>query len=95
MDCTGATLVKKRSEWPHEGLFAADGTLVVYRDLTLVEFVQGYSIVLNCEMDTRVKAQMSQHLEELMEDMDLYSWNRVCAYHAAWLNQLLGQKLLE
>ena len=76
-------------------LFAADGMLVVYSDRTLVEFVQGYSMVLNCEMDTMVKTQMSQHLEELTEDMDLYRWNRVCAYHAAWLNQLLGQKLLE
>ena len=45
-------------------------------------------MVLNCGMGTRVKAQMSQHLEEVMEDTDLYRWNRVRAYHAAWVNQL-------
>ena len=31
---------------------------------------------------------MSLHLEELMEDTDVYSWEKVWAFHANWLNQL-------
>ena len=59
MDHTGATLVKKCIEWPHEGLVEPDGKPAVYGDLTLVTFVRGCLMVLNCEMDTRLKAQMS------------------------------------
>ena len=47
----------------------------------------GYLIVMNSE-DIQVKAQMTQHQEELMEDMDPCGWERVCDYHGAWLNQL-------
>ena len=88
MNHTGATLVKKRINWPHEVLYSADGKPAVYDDLTMVAFVQGYFIVVNSEMDTQVKAQMSQHLKELMEDTDLYGWDRELGFHAAWLNQL-------
>ena len=59
MDSTGATLVKKRINWPHEGVFVADGKPVVYSDLTLIAFVQRYSMVLNFEMDTRVNHKCS------------------------------------
>ena len=35
-----------------------------------------------------VKEQMTQHLEEFMEDTDLYGWERFHAFHSAWLNQI-------
>ena len=44
--------------------------------------------MVNYEMDTQVKAQVAQHLEECMEDTGLYRWERVRAFHAACLNQL-------
>ena len=71
-------------------MFAADGkpAAAAYADLTFVAFVHGYLIVIEFEKDTQIKAQMSHHLEELMEDTDLYRWKRVRAYHAAGLNQL-------
>ena len=87
IDCTGATLVTKRINWPHE-VYLADGKLAVYGDLSLAAFVRGYLIVVNSDMDTQVIAQMSQHFEECMEDTDLYGWDMVHAFHAAWLNQL-------
>ena len=31
---------------------------------------------------------MTQHLEELMWDIDLYGWESVPAYHGVWRNQL-------
>ena len=31
---------------------------------------------------------MSQHLEELMDNTDLYGWTRVQSFYAAWLNQI-------
>ena len=69
-------------------LYSADGKPAVYSDLAMAAFVHGYLIVVNSEMDTQVKAQMSQHLEDLIEDMDLYGWDKVCPFHAAWQNQL-------
>ena len=35
-----------------------------------------------------VRAKMASHLEDLMEDVELYGWERVRAYHIVWLNQL-------
>ena len=71
MEHMGATLVKKRINWPPEGVFTADGKPAVYSNLTLTAFVRGYLMVFSIEMDMRVKALISQHLEELMENTDL------------------------
>ena len=82
----GVTLVNKRINCPHDSVFTADDKQVVYSDLTAI--VRGYLMVLGMEMDMKVKAHMSQHLEELMDDTDLYGWIRVWSFHAAWLNQI-------
>ena len=87
MECTGATLIKNRLHWPHEGVYTADGKPAVYGDLTLTAFVRGYLMVLGTE-NARIKAHMSQHLEDLMEDSDLYGWTKVWLFHSAWLNQI-------
>ena len=55
-----ATQVKKRINWPHEGVLTADSKPAVYSDLTLMVFVWGYLMVPGMKMDTRVKAYMSQ-----------------------------------
>ena len=87
MDRTGATMVINRITWPHEVLYSASGKPAAYDELTMAAFVCGYLIVVILE-DIQVKAQITQHLEELMEDTDLYGWERVCHMHSAWLNQL-------
>ena len=60
----------------------------MYSDLTMVAFVSGYVIVVNCEMNNQIKAQMTQYLEERMEDTNLDGWERASAFHVAWLNIL-------
>ena len=69
-------------------MYTADGKPAVYGDLTPVAFVMEYRLVLGMEKHTRIKAHMSQHLEDLMEDSDLYGWTKVWLFHSAWLNQI-------
>ena len=40
-------------------------------------FVRGYIIVLDMETDNRIKALTSHHMEDMMEDSDVYGWPRV------------------
>ena len=42
--------------------------------------------VLGCIF--QIKALMSHHLEDLMDDSDMYGWTKVQSFHAAWLNQI-------
>ena len=89
MEWMGTTLIKKSIPWPHEGAYTGDGKLAAYRDLTFAAFVRGYLMVVNMETDTRIKkSPMLIHLEDLMEDLDLYCWTRVRSFHAAVLNQI-------
>ena len=59
---------------------------MAYKDLSVSAFVRGYSIVLKSEQDSQVKEHMVLHLEELMEDMDVYGLEKVRAFHATWMN---------
>ena len=43
---------------------------------------------MTSEMDSKVKEQMSLHLEELMEDTDVYGFDKVRAFHATSFTQL-------
>ena len=42
---------------------------------------------MQLKQDTQVKAQMLHHVEDLMEDTDLHSQEKVYTFHGAWLNQ--------
>ena len=44
--------------------------------------------MMKSERDTKVKEHMALHLEEIMEDTDVYGWDKIRAFHAAWLNQM-------
>ena len=50
---------------------------MTYKDLSMAAFVRGYMIVMKSEQDTKVKDHMALHLEELMENMDVYGWDKV------------------
>ena len=39
-------------------------------------------------MNRIFKEHMMLHLEEMMEDMDAYGWDKVHVFHAARMNQL-------
>ena len=38
------------------------------------------------EEDNDTREKNTQHLEELMGDIDLYGWERVCTYRRVWLS---------
>ena len=50
-------------------------------------FVNGYLSIIARLMVT-IRNQMATHLEELMEDGEIFRWPVVRAYHAAWLQHL-------
>ena len=87
-DCTEATSVKKRITRPHTVIYGTDGHPATYKEFTVSSFVRGYLIVLKDVQVSEVKDRMVLHLEELMEDVDIYGWEKVKAFHAAWLNQM-------
>ena len=69
-------------------IYGADGYPATYKELTVSSFIRSYLIVLKEMQVSEVKDCMVQHLEELMEDTDLYGWEKVKMFHAAWLNQI-------
>ena len=44
--------------------------------------------MLKTEQDPQVKEHMVLHLEDLMEDMQVYGWANVRKFHATWMNQM-------
>ena len=49
--------------------------------------MSGYLGVMEKEEES-IKPFMARHLQELMTDMELYSWESARVYHAVWLQQL-------
>ena len=72
------TYVTKSLQWPHEILFTTQGQAPVYSD------TNGYLAVVAGE-SLSIKKYMLVHLQELMEDVEVYVWRIVMEYHAAWL----------
>ena len=62
--------------------------------MRLALFTNGYLSVLAEESDIH-KTLMLQHLQELVEDSEVYGWSVVRDYHAAWIQQIeQGQAVL-
>ena len=85
---TGTTSVKKRITWPHKVIYGADGHRATYKEFTVSSFNRGNLILFKDVQVSEVKDCMVLHLEELMEGTDIYDWEKVKAFHAAWLNLL-------
>ena len=60
---------------------------MVYDKISLVLFVNSYMLVMEVE-NLAVRPHMVHHLQEVMSDTELYGWERVCVFHAVWLQQL-------
>ena len=58
-----------------------------YEDISIPLFVSGYLAVIVVE-NLAVHPLMVQHLQELMWDAELYSWEPTRSLHAVWLQQL-------
>ena len=65
MHWTRATTVLNNVTWPHE---------VVYTDISIPLFVQGYLIAMDSE-EGSVRQKMSAHLKDLMSDAEMYGWD--------------------
>ena len=84
---TGATSVKRWITWPLKVIYGVDGQpAATYKDLSVSAFVRGYLILLTSKQDSQVKEHMVFHLEDLVEDIDVYCWEIVRAFHATWMN---------
>ena len=81
------SLVTKRIQWPREMVFTSQGQPQVYWEMSLALFINGYLSVLAEESDTS-KTVMLQHLQELLEDTEVYGWRVVRGYHAVSLQQI-------
>ena len=57
---------------------------VAYENILSMAFVDGYITVMNRE-SLPIKKLMLAHLQEVMEEGEMYSWPAVRAYHAALL----------
>ena len=56
-----------------------------YDQLSLTQFVQGFSKNILDEPDKKIREKMVQYLSELMEDATDFSWASVKASHAVLL----------
>ena len=70
-------------------VFTTQGQSPVYSDMSIALFTNCYLAVV-AEEAVEIKAYMLVHLQQLMEDVEVYEWKIVREYHAAWL-QLLEQ----
>ena len=68
---TADILVSKKIIWPHEVVYNSKGQPAVYDDMCIALLVNGYPTVLGEESD-EVKGFMLAHLQEVMENTDVY-----------------------
>ena len=70
MDRTGTTAVLKKITWPHEVVYTSAGKPAAYQDLTVLQFVYGYLLVMESE-EADIRVQLALHLKALMSDAQL------------------------
>lgn len=89
-DKTAAECVHIPVEWPHYYVFrGADRRPARYDDLTVAEFVSGYmNIVMQKLDDTKTTKLMLMHLNNIMHDATLYSWQTARNCHAIILQHI-------
>ena len=83
------TYVTKHVQWPHEMFFTTQGQATVYSDISIALFTNAYLAAVTGDSMSN-KKHILVHLQELMEDVEVYWWRIVREYCAAWL-QLLEQ----
>ena len=74
--------VDKRVARPHEAIFGGTSRQrISYDQLSLTQFVQGFSKNILEETDHKIREQMLQYLSELMEDATDFAWASAKAAH--------------
>ena len=85
-----ATRVVRRQLWPHSELsMSYVSKNVSYDELTLKEFVAGYSaILLLPQVSSHERKHRTEHLGALMYLASIYEWTAVRSFHAAVLSEI-------
>ena len=85
-----ATRVVRRQLWPHSELsMSYVSKNVSYDELTLEEFVAGYSaILLLPQVSSHERKHRTEHLGALMYLASIYEWTAVRSFHAAVLSEI-------
>lgn len=85
-----ATRVVRRQFWPHSELsMGYVSKNVSYDELTLEEFVAGYSaILLLPQVSSHERKHRTEHLGALMYLASIYEWPAVRSFHAAVLSEI-------
>ena len=79
-------VVKNKISWPHEIILGGPSRQrLTYDQMSLTQFVQGFTRNILEEKDGKIKASMVRYLGELMEDATDFSWSNAKAAHAVLL----------
>ena len=82
-------IVPNQVSWPHEHILGGiSKQRITYDQLTLAQFVQGFSKNILEETDMKCKELMTQYLADLMEDASDFSWHNAKAAHAVLLCEM-------
>ena len=85
---TADNAVVSHAIWPQELIYPPSGQpAAVYETLSIMSVVNGYIEVLNI-VNQDIKLHMLAHLQELMVDGEMYRWQVILNYHAAWLQHI-------
>ena len=72
-------MVTKKVVWPHEVVDTTHAQTPVYSEMGRALFVNGFLTLLADEYENR-KPVLLQHLQEIMEDSEIYGWRTVRDY---------------
>ena len=82
-------IVKNRVSWPHEHILGdMSKQRVTYDQLSLTQFVQGFTKNMLEEQNEHCRENMLQYLSDLMEDASDFTWVNAKAAHAVLLCQM-------
>ena len=73
---TADSTVVKIISWPHELVYNSGGEPVIFKHISMAQFVSGYLSVFDT-VKSGGKQVMLKHLKELMADTSTYGWEPV------------------
>ena len=82
-------LVSKKVAWPHDNVLGGvTRQQVTYDQLSLTQFIQGFTRNILDERDNEIREHMLWYLNDLMEDATDFSWKSAKAAHAVLLCEM-------
>ena len=88
-------LVSRKVLWPHEAILGGQiRQHLSYDQLSLTQFVQGFSKNILEEKNEKIREKMLSYVSDLMEDATYFSWSSAKAAHAVLLHALIASEVL-